>query len=310
MKTGTAEKILRDANISISRPTLLKDLDELNIGVQKTPAGENIFRWKHIIKLRYNYEFNNQKLKNYVITICQNKGGVGKTTSVINLATVLSYIGKVLIIDFDAQANSSQAFNLYPSVDEPSIITALNNHENVKDCITEISENLHIIPNNFYFDDWQEENKDHTQLWKLIKNIKSDYNFILIDTAPTLQFSFKTALFASNYSLIPFENQPFSLEGILNILERIKTLSETYDRDIKNLGVFINKYEKGVLSEQIFETIENNDSYSVFNTKIHKSVSLQQSQAVKQSIFDYEENSTAAHDYYALSFEILNRILR
>lgn len=308
MKTGTAEKILKESGIKLSRPTLLKDAESFNI--QKTSSGENIFRWSHIIKMRYKYEFNDQIIKPVVISVCQNKGGVGKTTSVINLATALSYIGKVLIVDFDAQANSSQAFNLYPAGDEPSLISALNNPENIKEAIVEISDNLHIIPNNFYFDDWQEENRDHTQLWKILKNIKDDYSFVLIDTAPTLQFSFKTALFASNYSLIPFESQPFSLEGILNILERIKTLSDTYDRDIKNLGVFLNKYEKGVLSEQIKESIETNDDYKIFETKINKSVSLQQSQAVKQSIFDYEENSTAAYDYYNLTFEILNRILK
>lgn len=309
MKTGKVESILRESGIKVSRPTLLKDIENLNLEIRKTATGENIFMWKDIFQFYYYYKYNNQKLRNHIITICQNKGGVGKTTSVINLAVALSYLGKTLIIDYDAQANLSQAFDYYPNESE-SLQNALSNNQDYKESIFNISNTLDIIPNNFFFDEWLEENKDHTLLNKLIRKFKNQYQFILIDTPPTLQTAFKSAVYASDYCLIPFETQRFALEGLLNILDKIKSLSEVYDRDIKNLGIFINKFEKtSSLSTQILEIMKDDNNNLLFNTIIQKSQSLANSQADKKNIFEYEEGSVVSYSFYKLVLEILERVV-
>lgn len=313
MKAGKVQSLL-----GITKPTLLKKVETYSLQPDKTVSGENIFRWQHIIKLNQILKFGNSALGTKVFSICQNKGGVGKTTSVINLATALSYIGKTLIIDLDSQANLSQSFDIYLTNNDKSVVDILENPDNkdiFNDVKIKISNNLDLLPNNLRFERWKETKRADSlspfTLKKAIKNIKDEYNFILIDTPPALDIALEIALYASNYCLIPIEPHPFSLDGIANILEKIKYISsndQIADFNLKILGCFINIYERNTLSDQIVSTIT--DKYDAFPTRIRKSVSLTQAQAFKQSVFEYDENSNASYDYYNLTFEILDKIMK
>jgi chromosome partitioning protein len=302
--------------LNISKPKLLREVEKHQINPQKTGSGENIFRWKHITKLRYNFDFDGKEYSSKVISINQNKGGVGKTTSSINIATMFSYLGKTLVIDLDSQGNLSQAFNIYTADSDLSLVDALDSPELAQRTIYTAGENLDIIPNNLKFDRWKKtalkENRIVSfDLQKVLSQVKDNYQFIVIDTPPALDLSLEIALYAADYCIIPFEPDSFSMEGIENIFEEIKTIKKedkTGFFNVKTLGLFITRYEKNSLSEQIIDYINN--KYDVFETKIRKAIAVKQSQAEKVSIFDYEESSTAAHDYYNLSFEILQGILK
>lgn len=311
MRSGKAEKIL-----NISKTTLHKKIQENSLKIDKTSSGENIFRWRHIAKLRYIHDFSGKKNQPFILSICQNKGGVGKTTSTINLATVYSYIGRTLVIDLDSQANLSQSFNNYSVENDITLPDVFNDISLVNNAIIEVSENLHIIPNSLKMERWKRncrEIKDVSFLLrKIIKLVREHYDFILIDTPPALDVCLELSIYASDYCVIPFEPQPFSLEGIENILEEIKFILDkdtTTSFDLKILGIFVTMYEKGKLAGQITDVI-NRTYENAFHTHIRKAVAVQQAQALKESIFDYDETSTVAFDYYNLAFEILERILK
>jgi chromosome partitioning protein len=313
MRAGKVEKIL-----SVSKSTLLRRIEDHSLHVDKTNSGENIFHWDHIIKLNYLLKYNKAASGSRTFSICQNKGGVGKTTSVINLGTALSYIGKTLIIDLDSQANLSQAFDIYLAKNDKSVADVLDEPDDtdlIKSIIVPVTDNLHILPNNLKFENWKDAKRLDTMtpftLKRAIRSIASNYNFILIDTPPALDIALEIALYASNYCLIPIEPHPFALDGISNILAKIKRIAsndQVANFNLKTLGCFINIFEKNPLSEQISDTI--NREYNAFNTVIRKSVALTQAQAFKKSIFEYDEASNAAHDYFNLTFEILERLAK
>lgn len=299
--------------LEISKPTLFKKVEDYDLNPEKTASGENIFRWKHIFKLKYLQKYGNMNIGTKIISICQNKGGVGKTTSVINLATALSYIGKTLVIDFDSQANLSQSLDVYLMEEDKIIADVLDNNDLFEEVLVEVSDNLHLLPNNLRFEKWKKQNRNDSMtpfvLKKFLKNIKNKYNFILIDTPPGMDISLEIALYASDYCLIPIEPHPFSLQGIQNILDEIEYISSNdliASFDLKLLGVFINMYENTSLADEISNIIIKR--FDTLETKVRRVTALPKSQAFKKPIFEYEENSNAAYDYYNLTFEALDRI--
>ena len=310
MKPKKVEELLE-----LTRPTLLQRIKEQSLDVPKTSSGENVFKWKHVIQLQYKAKYGYiQNMNTKVISICQNKGGVGKTTSVINLATAFSYIGKTLIVDLDGQSNLSQAFDIYLNEEDYSISDVFESADRVTDAIRPISENLYLLPNHLKFERWKKNNRGNTKtvfaLKKILKQIKNDYQFIFIDTPSTLDLSLEMALYASNYCVIPFEPQPFSLEGITNILDEIEGIQENdeiINFDLKILGIFINMYEKNNLGNEISDIVT--ERFNTFKTRIRKAVAVQQAQAVKEPIFEFDETSNAALDFYNLTFEILDKII-
>lgn len=310
MKAASVSKLL-----DISKPTLLKRIQDTPFNTEKTPFGENIFRWKHIFKLRYLQKYGNLSLGPKTISIAQNKGGVGKTTSVINLATALSYLGKTLVIDLDSQANLSQAFKIYLSKHEDCIVDVLDDPDKFKDIVVNVGENLDLMPSSLKLEKWKKNHKGDSMapfaLKKVIKSIKENYNFILIDTPPALDISLETALYASDYCLIPIAPHPFSFDGISNIIEEIEFISSNdniANFNLKILGCFINLYESNPMTESIANSIKEN--YPTFDSRIRKAIALTQAQVVKQSIFEFDENSNASHDFYNLVFEMLDKLIK
>lgn len=236
-----------------------------------------------------------------IITVCQNKGGVGKTTLVSNLAYLFAEKSKVLLVDLDSQANLSQQFGVTCDID---FADALELHT-----VHEINSNLDIIPNNLNFDLWKRGaiNIRNSQylLRQNLDKIKDQYDYILIDTAPTLDTSFEMGILVTDYVLIAIDTGIYALNGLENIISTIENIKIS---DITNLskadllGIVINQVDNTNISKDFIANLE--DNYKVFSSKISKSVVIKEAQAFGKSIFEYAGNSKVANDFKALFNEL------
>jgi len=311
LKSGIVQELL-----GITRPTLLKKANEFSIN--KTKAGDHIFNWSDISN--FYQKIHVPKFKNATISICQNKGGVGKTTSTINLGYLFSCIGKTLIIDMDGQANLSQVFNVYNS--DLVIKDILDNPERINDVIYPISKNLSIIPNNMAFDYWKinSNTKRNVQyfLQRALKPIKQNYNFILIDCPPSIDLAFELALNASDFALILLDGHQFSLDGLHNITSKINSIVEEDNQmtgllNLEILGLVFTRYRDTVIVNQVIEKAKQinedvDDPLHIFETRIRENISIPESQTLKKPIFLHDENCNASMDYFKLWSEIIRKI--
>lgn len=311
MKPGLVQELLKT-----SRPTLLKKANEVNIS--KSRGGEHQFKWADVANLYQ--KLNSVKVKNTTISICQNKGGVGKTTSTINLGYLFSCIGKTLIIDMDAQANLSQVFNVYNS--KMVIKDILNDPEKIHNVICPVTENLSIIPNNMGFDEWKTISNTFRNvqyfLHRAIKLVKEDYDFILIDCPPSIGISFELALYSSDYALILLDGHQFSLDGLQNILNKIQRIIDDDNLisgmlDLKILGLAFTRYKDTVLTNQVIEEAKEiyangNKPLHIFDTKIRENISIPESQTLRQPVFLHNESCNGSLDYFKLWTEIMEKI--
>lgn len=313
MKSGKVEEIL-----GISKATLLRRAKEFGVKLEKTHGGDNIFRWKDIFKMKKEQDFkiiDNMGCK--IICISQNKGGVGKTSSAVNIATGLSYLGKTLIIDLDSQANIAQIFDKYLSDTDISISDVFDNLELFPKCKISITDSLDILPSHIKFEKWKRLNRGTAKtsfvLKRLVKELRNEYKFIIIDTPPTLDLALEIGFYASDYALISFMPHPLCLNGTTNTLDEIINIAKSDDVanfNLKVLGIFFNIYEKNTISQQLCEFVYENftDKFKIFDNRIRKGIVVQQAQADNKSIFEYDETSNICLDYYNLTFEILQEM--
>lgn len=251
-----------------------------------------------------------------VISICQNKGGVGKTTTTINLGHLFSQMGKTLLIDLDSQANLSQIFEVYES--ELSIQNILDNPNWINQGIINKSDNLSIIPNNILFDEWKNDRNNRRNIQYSLKKplelINKEYDYVLIDCPPSIDLPFEIALNASDYALILMDGHSLSFKGLINILNKIDRIIQediTSKLDLKILGLIFSKYKEVNIQKAIYNEAKyfsNENNLKVFDTKIRENISIPESQAFGKNIFEYKPSSNSALDYRNLFIEIIKEI--
>lgn len=242
-----------------------------------------------------------------VIAIVNHKGGVGKTTTTLNLGKALSLSGKkVLLIDIDPQANLSQSIG----IEEPdeNIYTAF--FQNGKLPIFEIENNFNLVPSSLDLSEaelkLQKEVNGYFKLKKLLNEVKKDYDFILIDCPPSLSILTINSLIASNSVIIVVQAEYLATKGLQTIISLIDELKENLNPDLKIMGMLVTQIDRTIIRQQIAEQLKNIYSEKVFETTIRNNVTLTEASAMKQDIFTYNDKCSGAVDYMNLAKEILS----
>jgi len=244
-----------------------------------------------------------------VISISNHKGGVGKTTSAINIGAGLNKLGKkILLIDLDPQANLSQSLGLIDQ--ERNIYGALRGEYKLQPI--EIVKGLDIIPSTLDLSGAEVEMSGEAGreyiLRELIEPIRASYDYILIDSPPSLGLLTINSFTASDEVFIPLQAQYLALQGLTKLLEVIDKIKKRLNKELKVGGVFITQYDsRKVLNRDVVATIEAHFKDEVFKTRVRDNIALAEAPAQGLDIFRYSPKSYGSEDYLSLSKEILKK---
>ena len=251
------------------------------------------------------------------ISIFNQKGGVGKTTSVVNLAVSLSKLDKkVLVIDFDPQANTTTGLGFDKNELEKSIYKMFYDEgDNYKDYILKSEEGPYLIASENSLSGLEVELVSLDQeerlrmLSQIIEELKKDFDIVLIDCPPSLGLLSLNALVASDSIIIPIQTEYYALEGVSELLKTYQTIKESIKEDLEIEGVLLCMFDKDTdLSYEVVEEVKSFFKEKVFSTMIPRNIKLAEAPSFGKSVISYDEKSKGARAYLSLAKELVENI--
>lgn len=248
------------------------------------------------------------------IVIANQKGGVGKTTTTINLSASLEEQGqKVLVIDMDPQGNTTSGLGIDKDEKENSIYELLLGECGIEECLTEsVCENLTVVPSNINLAAAEIEligtdNKEFI-LRDALDAVREDYDFILIDCPPSLNVLTINAMCAANTVLVPIQCEYYALEGLSQLMHTIELVRDRLNPELEIEGVVFTMYDARTnLSLEVVENVKSNLNQTIYKTIIPRNVRLAEAPSYGMPITKYDSRSSGAESYRMLAEEVIHR---
>tara|TARA_R110002072_G_scaffold1587_1_gene13220 strand:+ start:14896 stop:15660 length:765 start_codon:yes stop_codon:yes gene_type:complete len=249
-----------------------------------------------------------------IIAIANQKGGVGKTTTSVNLAASLGVLEKkVLLIDADPQANATSGIGLDVEAVEFGTYQLLEHSVKAKEAIVSTSSpNLDIIPAHIDLVaieiELVDKDKREYMLKEAIQGLSDSYDYILIDCAPSLGLLTLNALTAADSVIIPIQCEYFALEGLGKLLNTVKSVQKIHNPELDIEGLLLTMYDSRLrLSNQVVDEVKKHFDEMVFKTIIQRNVRLSEAPSYGESIISYDAGSKGANNYLSLAQELIEK---